>query len=299
MYLILCLAYINITILMNKGILELLQYGFFTNAIWASLLASITCGIAGSYIVARRMVFVSGGITHASFGGIGIAWFLGLNPVLGAAVFSVFTALGIEFFTTRTKIREDSAIGIWWSLGMALGIIFIFITPGYAPNLMSYLFGSILTVSSLDLWLMAALSVVLIYVFSRYYHLILFISFDEGYARSHKTPVSFFKYLLISLVALTIVLNIKVAGIILVISFLTIPPSIANLFTHSLVKLMVGSVVAGLLGSIAGLIASYYLNIPSGATIIFAFVLMFALAKIIQRLSIKLKMRARMNTHNH
>ena len=297
MYPTLCLAYINITILMNKGILELLQYGFFTNAIWASLLASITCGIAGSYIVARRMVFVSGGITHASFGGIGIAWFLGLNPVLGAAVFSVFTALGIEFFTTRTKIREDSAIGIWWSLGMALGIIFIFITPGYAPNLMSYLFGSILTVSSTDLWLMAALSVVLIYVFSRYYHLILFISFDEGYARSHKAPVSFFKYLLISLVALTIVLNIKVAGIILVISFLTIPPSIANLFTHSLVKLMVGAVAAGLIGSVAGLIASYYLNIPSGATIIFAFVLMFALAKIIQRLSIKIKMRARMSTH--
>ncbi|MBV2247075.1 MAG: metal ABC transporter permease [Lentimicrobium sp.] len=282
---------------MNKGIFELLQYDFFTSALWASVLASISCGIAGSYIVARRMVFVSGGITHASFGGIGIAWFLGINPVLGAAVFSIFTALGIEFFTTRTKIREDSAIGIWWSLGMALGIIFIFITPGYAPNLMSFLFGSILTVSHTDLWLMGGLSVLLIFVFMRYYHLILFISFDEAYARSHQAPVSFFKYLLITLVALTIVLNIRVAGIILVISFLTIPPSIANLFTHSMVKVMAGAVVAGLLGSITGLIASYYFNIPSGATIIFAFVLMFAIAKVIQRLMIQAEMRTQLGAH--
>lgn len=280
---------------MNNDIFELLQYGFFTNALMASVLASISCGIAGSYIVSRRMVFVSGGITHASFGGIGIAWFLGLNPVLGAAVFSIITALGIEFFTTRTKIREDSAIGIWWSLGMALGIIFIFITPGYAPNLMSYLFGSILTVSVMDLWLMGVLSAVLVFVFLRYYHLILFISFDEVYARSHQAPVSFFKYLLISLVALTIVLNIRVAGIILVISFLTIPPSIANLFTHSLLKVMIGAVVAGLLGSLAGLVTSYYFNIPSGATIIFTFVLMFAIAKGIQHWSVKTKMRAQVN----
>lgn len=283
---------------MNKGIFELLQYDFFTNALWASVLASISCGIAGSYIVARRMVFVSGGITHASFGGIGIAWFLGFNPVLGAAVFSILTALGIEFFTSRTKIREDSAIGIWWSLGMALGIIFIFITPGYAPNLMSYLFGSILTVSHGDLWMMAALSAVLAFVFLRFYHLILFISFDEAYARSHKAPVSTFKYLLIGLVALTIVLNIRVAGIILVISFLTIPPSIANLFTHNMLKVMVGAIVTGLAGSVAGLLASYYLNIPSGATIIFAFVLMFALAKVVQRAIIYFQMRARVKAGN-
>jgi zinc transport system permease protein len=160
---------------------------------------------------------------------------------------------------------------------------------------MSYLFGSILTVSRTDLWLMGGLSALLIFIFLRYYHLILFISFDEAYARSHQAPVSFFKYLLISLVALTIVLNIRVAGIILVISFLTIPPSIANLFTHSMVKVMAGAVAAGLLGSIAGLIVSYYFNIPSGATIIFAFVLMFAIAKVIQRASVHAKMRAQVD----
>ena len=267
---------------MTENILQLLDYTFITNSLWAALLASISCGIAGSYIVARRMVFVSGGITHASFGGIGIAWFLGLNPVLGAAVFSVLAAMGIELISSHTKVREDSAIGILWSLGMALGIIFIYITPGYAPNLMSYLFGSILTVNSTDIWLMAALSGVLLLIFARFYHLILFIAFDESYARSHQAPVAAFKYLLISLVALTIVLNIRVAGIILVISFLTIPPSTANLFTNNFKLVMVYAILIGIVGSVFGLIASYYFNIPSGATIIFAFVLIFGLAKIIR-----------------
>ena len=119
--------------------LELIQYDFFVNAVLAALLASICCGIIGTYIVARRMVFVGGGITHASFGGIGIAYYLGLNPIIGAAVFSILSAFGINYFTQRGNVRQDSSIAIWWSLGMAIGIVFIAITPGYAPNLMSFL----------------------------------------------------------------------------------------------------------------------------------------------------------------
>lgn len=276
---------------MSESIFDLLQYSFFTNSLLAALLASITCGIAGTYIVARRMVFISGGITHASFGGIGIAWFLGLNPVAGAAVFSILSAIGIEFVSSRTNVREDSAIGILWSLGMALGIIFIFITPGYAPNLMSYLFGSILTVGPADLWLMAALAVFLAVFFAGFYHLILFIAFDEEYARAHKAPVQLFKYLLISLVALTIVLNIRVVGIILVISFLTIPQSTANLFTNNFKTIIYLSILIGIIGSVTGLMVSYYWNIPSGATIIFAFVLIFGIAKTIQRLIIRSDIR--------
>src|SRR5664280_879376 len=137
-----------------ENLLNLFDFGFFRNAFLAALLASIACGFIGTYIVARRIVFISGGITHASFGGIGISYFMGFNPVLGAAVFSILSALGIEFISKRTEVREDSAIGILWSLGMALGIIFIFLTPGYAPNLMTYLFGSILTVNKTDLLLM-------------------------------------------------------------------------------------------------------------------------------------------------
>lgn len=277
--------------IMNESIIDLLQYSFFTNSLLAALLASITCGIAGTYIVARRMVFISGGITHASFGGIGIAWYLGLNPVAGAAVFSILSAIGIEFTSSRSNIREDSAIGILWSLGMALGIIFIFITPGYAPNLMSYLFGSILTVGPADLWLMAALAVFLAVFFAGFYHLILFIAFDEEYARAHKAPVQLFKYLLISLVALTIVLNIRVVGIILVISFLTIPQSTANLFTNNFKTIIYLSILIGIIGSVTGLMVSYYWNIPSGATIIFAFVLIFGIARTIQRLIIRSDIR--------
>jgi zinc transport system permease protein len=276
---------------MSENIFDLLHYSFFTNSLLAALLASFTCGIAGTYIVARRMVFISGGITHASFGGIGIAWFLGVNPVAGAAVFSILSAIGIEFVSSRSKIREDSAIGILWSLGMALGIIFIFITPGYAPNLMSYLFGSILTVGTTDLWLMAALALFLAVFFAGFYHLILFIAFDEEYARAQKAPVQLFKYLLISLVALTIVLNIRVVGIILVISFLTIPQSTANLFTNNFRSIILLSILIGIIGSISGLLISYFWNIPSGATIIFAFVLIFGIAKVVQSLMVRSDIR--------
>jgi len=276
---------------MSESIFELFQYNFFTNALMAALLASITCGIAGTYIVTRRMVFISGGITHASFGGIGIAYFLGLNPVLGAAVFSILSAMGIEFVSSRSNVREDSAIGILWSLGMALGIIFIFLTPGYAPNLMSYLFGSILTVGTTDLWLMAALALFLALFFIGFYHMILFIAFDEEYARAHKAPVQLFKYLLISLVAITIVLNIRVVGIILVISFLTIPQSTANLFTNNFRSIIFLSILIGIIGSVTGLMISYYWNIPSGATIIFTFVLIFGIAKAVQNLMVKSDIR--------
>jgi len=276
---------------MIDSIVELFQYSFFTNSLMAAMLASLTCGIAGTYIVARRMVFISGGITHASFGGIGIAYFLGMNPMLGAAIFSVLSAMGIELVSSRTNVREDSAIGILWSLGMALGIIFIFLTPGYAPNLMSYLFGSILTVGTTDLWLMGALAVFLTLFFSIFYHLILFIAFDEEYARAHKAPVQLFKYLLISLVALTIVLNIRVVGIILVISFLTIPQSTANLFTNNFKSIIYLSILIGMVGSIAGLLISYFWNIPSGATIIFAFVVIFGVAKAVQSLMVRADIR--------
>jgi zinc transport system permease protein len=280
---------------MSESLFDLFQYSFFTNSLLAALLASITCGIAGTYIVARRMVFISGGITHASFGGIGIAWFMGLNPVAGAAVFSILSAIGIEFVSSRTNVREDSAIGILWSLGMALGIIFIFITPGYAPNLMSYLFGSILTVGPTDLWLMAALAIFLAVFFAGFYHLILFIAFDEEYARAHKAPVQLFKYLLISLVALTIVLNIRVVGIILVISFLTIPQSTANLFTNNFRSIIILSILIGIAGSVTGLLVSYYWNIPSGATIIFAFVLIFGVAKAVQSLIVRSDIRRQLD----
>lgn len=259
----------------------ILSYDFVVHALEAALLASISCGFIGAYIVARRMVFISGGITHASFGGIGLGYFFGINPIFGAAIFSILSAFGIRLVSKQTDMREDSAIGILWSFGMAVGIIFIYLTPGYAPNLMSYLFGSILTVTPVDLALMAILATATVAVFVLFYRTILFISFDEEYARSHKAPVETFNYLMLTLVALVIVINIRVAGIILVISYLTIPQSTANLFVNDFKKIIILSMVISFAGSLTGLALSYYWNIPSGATIIFVFVLIFMLARYI------------------
>lgn len=272
-------------------ILELLQYKFITNSLLAGILASISCGIIGTYIVTRRKVFLSGGITHASFGGIGIGYYFGLNPVIAAAVFAVFSALGIELISKKTDVREDSVIGILWSFGMAIGIMFVFLTPGYAPNLMSYLFGSILTVSTLDILLMLGLTVVIISVFVAFYQIILFVSYDQEFAKTHNIAVDLMNYVLISLVALTIVLNIKIVGIILVISLLTIPQSIANLFTKKFKNIIVLSIVIGLVGAFLGLVISYKINIPSGASIIFSLVMIFILAKAIQMIKREMSLR--------
>jgi zinc transport system permease protein len=263
-------------------ILHLLNYGFIRNAFFAALLMSVSCGIIGTYIVSRRMVFISGGITHASFGGVGIGYFLGVPPLAGAAVFAVLAALASENLTRRKVFRNDSIIAIIWSLGMALGIIFIYLTPGYAPNLMSYLFGSIITVSRTDLWLMLSLALLVSGVFTFLFKPILYVSFDEQFARTRGIPVMPLNYLLIILVALTVVLSIRSAGIILVLSLLTIPQNIANLFTNRFGNILLGSILLGFTASILGLVISYYMDIPSGATIIFTLVVMYLAARVIK-----------------
>ncbi len=235
-----------------ESLTSLFEYQYFINATLAAALTAITCGIAGTYVVSRRIVFISGGITHSSFGGIGIAYFLGWNPILGAAIFAVMTGLGIEQLTRKGNIRNDSVIAMLWSLGMAIGIIFVYLTPGYAPNLMTYLFGSILTVNTTDLLLLTALAVLLIVFFTVFYRYILFIAFDEAYASTLKKSAGVFNYLLVILVALTIVLNIKIVGIILLLSLLTIPQNAANLFTRNFKTIIIYSILIGFAGSFAG-----------------------------------------------
>ena len=271
--------------------LELFNYQFFINALLAAVFSSITCGFIGTYIVSRRIVFISGGISHASFGGVGIAYYLGVPPILGAAVFSVFSAIGIEALSHRSELREDSLIGMMWSFGMAIGIIFIFITPGYAADLMSYLFGSILTVSTSEILLMAGLALVIILFFVLLFKEILFVAFDEDYARTQGIPTTVINYILISLAALTIVINIRVVGIILVISLLTIPQAAANLLTRSFKRIIIYSTGIAFLASVTGLIVSYYLNIPSGAAIIFITIIIFLVMKFGVYIQHRLKLR--------
>lgn len=274
----------------NASIVEqsIFQYDFIIKGLLGALFASITAGLAGTYIVSRRMVFLSGGITHASFGGIGIGYFIGINPVIGAAIFGILSALGVEYLSTRQKIREDSAIGILWAFGMAIGIIFIYLTPGYSPNLMSYLFGSILTVSMADIVALGILSGILILYFSVFYRTILYISFDESYARTYSSYVDVFKYITTSLMALTIVLNIRMAGVVLVLSLLTIPPNIAMIFTKVYYRIILWSVVAGFIGTAAGYSISYFAGLPVGATIIFTLVVIWVIVKSFSLISSRL-----------
>jgi zinc transport system permease protein len=238
------------------------------NALIAGLLAAIACGIVGVYVVVKRIVFISGGIAHASFGGIGLGYFLGINPVLGAMFFAIVSALGMGLVNKRTRLPQDTAIGILWAMGMALGIIFIAFTPGYAPDLFSYLFGSILTVPTFDLILMLILDVVIIGIVLLLYKEFLLLSFDEEFSTVAGVPTERLYLLLLCLIALTVVVLIRVVGIILVIALLTIPAALARQFTHSLKKMIFLSILAGALFTVGGLWLSYLLDLASGATII-------------------------------
>ena len=258
---------------------ELLSMSFFTNALFAVAVMSVLTGIIGSYIVSRRLVFMSGGISHASFGGLGMAWFLGVNPMLGAFVFGVFSALSIEFLSSRGKSEKDSAIGILWSVGMAIGILFIFLTPGYQPNLMSYLFGNILVVPHGEILFGAVLTLCIAIFFAVFYKPILYIAFDREFATVRRMPVKTVSYLLMVVVALAIIMTMKVMGIILAIAMLTLPPVIASIFCRKLLQLMVASAIIGVVGSVAGLFISYLLDTPTSATIVFTLGVIYLVAR--------------------
>ena len=260
--------------------LELLNYTFFQHALLGSLFASIACGIIGTYIVTRRLVFISGGITHASFGGIGIGLYAGISPLLSAAIFAVLSAFGVEWLSKRKDMREDSAIAVFWTFGMAIGIIFSFLSPGFAPDLSAFLFGNILTITSTDIWMLVGLSVLLIGFFTYFLNPIIYIAFDREYARSQRIPVVLFEYLLMMFIALTIVACLRMIGIVLVISLLTLPQTTANLFTHRFKNIIWLSIAIGFLGCLGGLLLSYQMQVPSGAAIIFFLILVYALCKM-------------------
>ena len=260
--------------------MDLLQYTFFQHALIGSLFTCIACGIVGSYIVVRRLVFISGGITHASFGGLGLGFYLGVNPILSALFFSVASAFGVEWLSKRQGVREDSAIAAFWALGMALGVICIFLTPGYAPNISAYLFGNILTITSSDLWFVGILSLVLCVGFIMYFHPILYTAFDREFAQTKGVKVSLIEHLMMLAIAVTIVSSIRLIGIMLLMSLLTVPQMTANLFTSRFKQIIFYSIVIGIIGCFSGLFLSYYLNVPSGAAIIFVQVILFLLCKL-------------------
>lgn len=266
------------------NILELLNYAFFRNALLGSLFASIACGIIGTYVVTRRLVFISGGITHASFGGLGIGFYFGLNPIFSAMVFSAFSAFGIQWLSRKQGVREDSAIAVFWSLGMAIGIMLTFLTPGYAPNLSEYLFGNILTITQTDIISLVILSVILFVFFVVNYHAIVSVSFDTQFAQTRRVNTQFIEYAMMLFIAVTIVLSIRLVGIVLLMSLITVPQMTANLFTVNYSRIISLSVGISFIACVVGLLLSYYLNVPSGAFIIFVLIMMFFAGKFIKML---------------
>lgn len=262
--------------------MELFTYTFFQYALLGALLSSVVCGIVGTYVVSRRLVFISGGITHASFGGVGIGLYTGCSPLLSAGIFSTLCAIGVQWLGKRKEMREDSAIAVFWTLGMAVGILFSYLTPGYAPDLSDYLFGNILTVGKADLVLQTVVAIFVVAFFSLYLRPIVHMAFDPVFARAQGLPVAAFDYLMMVCIALSIVSCLHMVGIVLVLSLLTIPQMTANIFTRSFVHIMWLSVLIGFVSCVLGLFVSYYLSTPSGASIIFCAIIIYACCKFLE-----------------
>lgn len=262
----------------------ILQYEFMQNALLAALLASIACGLVGSLVVTKKITFISGGIAHAAFGGIGLGYYLGINPLYCLVPFSLASALGIGWMSRKFKIAEDTAIGIFWAMGMALGVVFIGLTPGYAPDLFSYLFGNILTVPRSDVVFMLFLDLFIALTVGLLYKEFLAVSFDEEFTQVCGVKVQAIYLILLCLVALTVVLLVRIVGIVLVIALLTMPAAIAKMFTFSLRRMMVYAILIGALLSIGGLWLSYILDLASGATIILFSGTIFIMASLFRYL---------------
>ena len=263
--------------------IDALQFEFMRNAIAAGLLASVICGIMGTLVVVNRIVFLSGGIAHASYGGIGLAFFFGWPYLISTIGFSLAAAMVMAAVSFEARHRADTIIGVIWALGMAFGIILIDLTPGYNVNLMSYLFGSILAVPASDLLIMLVMGVLITILVAYYYKDLLALSYDSEFARIRGVPVKALYFTMIGMLAVTIVMVIQVVGLILVIALLTIPPFIVEKHARSLVQMMVGSSLLGALFTIAGLWISYTYDLTSGASIILVSGIAFLISLLIDR----------------
>lgn len=275
---------------------DIFEYRYLANAVIACILSGITCGIVGTYIVSRRMVFLSGGITHASFGGLGIAFYFGTNPIYGALIFAIFSSLGIEYAGSNTKIREDSAIGLMWGIGMAIGALFMSLRPGYASgDLSSFLFGNIISVTTSDVIALATLTILLFIGAVLWIKPIMYTAFDRDFARAAGVHTKLIGYIMAIVIAITIVLSIRVMGIVLLISLMTMPVVITNMLCNNYIKITVWASIIAAICSLTGVILSYYFEVPSGPAIIFVLTLTLIIVKL---LSLCLKKLPRLNEDN-
>lgn len=261
-------------------VMELLGYTFFQYALAGCFLASVVCGVVGTYVVTKRMIFISGGITHSSLGGVGLGLYFGMSPIVGASLFSVMSGLGIEWLSRRRGVREDSAIAMFWTFGMSVGVMFSYLTPGYVPDLTTYLFGNILTIDDGDLIYLGVLAVAVTAFYVIYRRLVVLVAFDEDYARSLRLPVTLFKYVMTVSISLAVVSCIRIAGIVLTLSMLTVPVMTAMLFTTRYSRIIVLSVIICFVTCVSGLGLAYQVNIPSGTSIIFLSIILYAVIRL-------------------
>ena len=258
------------------------KYNFLQNAIMAAVLASIACGIIGTFIMEKKLVMMSGGIAHTAFGGIGLGYFLKVEPILTALGVSVVAAVAVAAVKRRAMTDSDLLIGMFWSLGMAMGVVFIALTPGYPPDTASYLFGNILAVSRADLKLILGLDVLVVLTVCSLFQAFKAYIFDEEFSSVVGVPVRLLEYLLFVLVAVTVVILIRVVGIILVIALLTAPPAIAKQFSYDMKRIMAISVLLGIVFCLSGLWFSYTVRLASGASIVLVAVGTYALTSLLK-----------------
>lgn len=264
--------------------MDILQYEFFRNALAAVVLLSMASAVIGTYIVSRRLVSISGGVTHACFGGLGLGYFLGVSPVLMASLFAIASSLGVQWMSTHDRVREDSAIAVIWAIGMAIGTLFIFLTPGYVPELNSFLFGNILTVTRGDLWAFLLFTIVLALFMAAKFRTIVICAFDPDFARVRRLPVTFISTVMTVLVAVCIVLTIRLVGVMLLMSMLSLPQIIAEMFVRRFSSIMWLSTVVSLGCSVSGLLLATVINVPCSALIVLTMVAVYLIALIIRYL---------------
>jgi zinc transport system permease protein len=248
--------------------LDALSYEFLRNALLAGVVASVLCGVVGTFVVVKRLAFLSDGLSHAAFGGMGVCYYLGINPLIGAVTMALAAALALGSMDDETVKSYDTVIGVLWAVGMAVGIVFLSMTPGFAPNLTTYLFGNILLVSRQEILLIVAFAVVVLAILALFFQGIVAVAFDDVFARVQGVRVRLLMSLLLTMIALTVVVLIQVVGIILVVALLTIPPVIALMLFKDLRGVMTCSVLVGVGITLGGLILSFYYDLPSGPAII-------------------------------
>ncbi|MCI8997783.1 MAG: metal ABC transporter permease [Muribaculaceae bacterium] len=264
--------------------MEFLNYDFFRYALIGVVLISIASAMIGTYIVTRRLVSISGGVTHACFGGLGLGYFLGWNPLVGAGLFAIASSLGVQWMSRRHRVREDSAIAVIWALGMAIGTLFIFLTPGYVPELNSFLFGNILTISASDLWSFGIFTAVLLLFMTCFFRKIVICAFDPDFATVKQLPVMFISTAMTVLVAICIVLTIRLVGVMLLMSMLALPQMTAETFCHRFKSIMLVSVLVSLTCSLAGLFLATVIEVPCSALIVLTMAAAYIIARLISTL---------------